>query len=622
MPNQRITPADLYGFNCGTDYACHQRLGAHKTDDGFSFTVWAPNVASVRVTGSFCNWDENCNFLEPVGSTGVWTGHVTGVQSGDLYKFVIETHDGRRFLKADPFAFFAELRPGTASVAYDIPVYQWSDGRWLARRARTNHFTKPLNIYEVHLGSWRRHEDGSLLTWRELADTLVPYAVRMGYTHLELMPITEFPFDGSWGYQVTGYFAPTSRFGPPEDLMLFIDRCHRAGLGVLFDWVPGHFCRDAHGLGAFNGDKLFESYDHQQWGTYIFDFARTEVQSFLLSSAMYFVEHFHFDGIRVDGVSSMLYLNFGVDDPREKRYNRDGGEENLDAIAFLQTFNREIGNRFPGVFTIAEESSAWPMVTRPPEDGGLGFHYKWDMGWMNDTLRYIALDFPWREGSHNLLTFSMMYAFSENFVLPLSHDEVVHGKHSLIGRMPGDLWRQFAGLRLLHMYQLTHPGKKLNFMGNEFGQFIEWRYYEQLEWFLLQYDHHQKHQDFIQAANTFYRETPALWADDHGWDGFEWVDADNAGQSVLIFWRKGAGKSVTVLLNFGVQTYTGYRVGLPSGGLYREIFNSDANAYGGAGKINPQAIRADKIPMHGRPYSAALTLPALGCVIIRRTNKK
>ncbi len=621
MSDQKMTQADLYGFNCGTDAECYRRLGAHRTDDGFSFTVWAPDVAAVYVTGSFCGWDESRCPLEPVGSTGVWTGRVPGVKKGDLYKFVIVTRDGRRFLKADPFAFFAELRPGTASAAYDLPAYPWSDSRWLARRACTNHFKKPMNIYEVHPGSWRRHADGSLFTWRELADSLIPYAVRMGYTHLELMPITEYPFDGSWGYQVTGYFAPTSRYGPPEGLMYLVDRCHRAGLGVLFDWVPGHFCRDAHGLGAFNGGKLFEAYDHQQWGTYIFDFARTEVQSFLLSSAVYFVEHFHFDGIRVDGVSSMLYLNFGVDEPQKKRYNLKGGEENLDAIAFLQTLNRTIGSRFPGVFTVAEESSAWPMVTKPPEDGGLGFHYKWDMGWMNDTLRYVSTDFPGRPVNHNLLTFSMMYAFSENFVLPLSHDEVVHGKHSLIGRMPGDLWRQFAGLRLLHMYQLTHPGGKLNFMGGEFGQFIEWRYYEQLEWFLLQYEHHQKHQDFIRAANAFYKATPALWADDHGWDGFEWVDADNAGQSILIFRRNGAGKSVTVVLNFGVQAYTDYRVGLRTGGWYREIFNSDDPTYGGSGKKNPQAIRSEKIPMHGCPYSAALTLPALGCVIIRRTNK-
>jgi len=457
-------------------------------------------------------------------------------------------------------------------------------------------------------------------TYRELADTLLPYVKEMGYTHLELLPVMEHPYDGSWGYQLTGYFAATSRHGAPQDLMYFIDACHRAGLGVILDWVPGHFCRDAHGLGRFNGEKLYESFDHPQWGTYEFDLGRSEVRSFLMSSATFWLEMFHADGIRVDGVSSMLYLNFGLEGDAAQRTNSEGGDSNLEAIRFLQEFNQMVGRNFPGVFTVAEESSAWPLITRPPEQGGLGFHYKWDMGWMNDTLRYMHTDFPGRPQNHNLLTFSMMYAFSENFILPLSHDEVVHGKCSLIGRMPGDYWRQFAGLRMLALYQMTHPGGKLNFMGNEIGQFIEWRFYSGIEWFLLDYPHHQQQQAFIRALNHVYLEESSLWQQDFDWKGYQWLDADNAAQSILLYARHGRRPNdVTVVaINFNTASYPEYRIGVPKGGWYRELINSDREEFGGSGlHFNDRPVKAEKIPCHGQPWSVRIQMPPMGGTVLK-----
>ena len=476
----------------------------------------------------------------------------------------------------------------------------------------------PRNIYEVHAGSWRRHPDGSFYTWYELADSLVPYIRDMGYTHLELLPVTEHPFDGSWGYQTTGFFAATSRFGEPEGLMHLIDECHRAGIGVILDWVPGHFCRDTHGLGRFDGTALYESGDMPGWGTYKFNYARNEVRSFLISSALFWLEEYHADALRVDGVSSLLYLNFGVDDPARKKYNERGGEEDLAAVAFLQTLNTVIGKRVPGAATYAEESSAWPLVTYPPEKGGLGFHYKWDMGWMNDTLRYMSIDFDGRRYNHGLLTFSMMYAFSENYILPLSHDEVVHGKRSLIGRMPGDWWRQFAGARLLPLYAACHPGGMLSFMGNEFAQFIEWRDYEELEWFLLQNATHAGVQAFIRELNHVYRAEKALWEIDNSWDGFDWIDADNNEQGILSFVRKAKdGSAVLCVLNFRPESHESFRLGVPLSGAWQEILCSDDTRFGGSGKTNPRRLHTKKIPSHGRDASLVLTVPPLGGTLIK-----
>ena len=541
-------------------------------------------------------------------------GFVPGARAGQLYKYIIESADGSVVWKADPFALAAEVRPGTASRIHTLS-YNWTDGEWMAGRRALG---GPRNIYEVHAGSWRRHPDGSFYTWYELADSLVPYIRDMGYTHLELLPVTEHPFDGSWGYQATGFFAATSRFGEPEGLMHLIDECHRAGIGVILDWVPGHFCRDTHGLGRFDGTALYESGDMPGWGTYKFNYARNEVRSFLISSALFWLEEYHADALRVDGVSSMLYLNFGVDDPARKKYNERGGEEDLAAVAFLQTLNTVIGKRVPGAATYAEESSAWPLVTYPPEKGGLGFHYKWDMGWMNDTLRYMSIDFDGRKYNHGLLTFSMMYAFSENYILPLSHDEVVHGKRSLIGRMPGDWWRQFAGARLLPLYAACHPGGMLSFMGNEFAQFIEWRDYEELEWFLLQNATHAGVQAFIRELNHVYRAEKALWEIDNSWDGFDWIDADNNEQGILSFVRKAKdGSAVLCVLNFRPESHESFRLGVPLAGAWQEILSSDDTRFGGSGKTNPRRLHTKKIPSHGRDASLVLTVPPLGGTLIK-----
>ena len=625
--NDYLTSDESWQFAEGTWQRAYDRLGAHRAvqngTEGYQFAVWAPGAKSVRVTGSFCDWDTGAHFMNTAGRDGVWHGFIAGAKAGDCYKYVIETASGDLFHKADPYAFYAQQPPETASVLYDPDTYVWHDGQWLGRRKRLNHRQRPLNIYEVHMGSWRRKEDGTYLSYDELADTLIPYAAEMGYTHLELLPMMEHPFDGSWGYQITGYYAATSRYGEPKAFMAFIDRCHKAGLGVILDWSPGHFCRDAHGLATFNGEKLYEKEDHPQWGTYKFDLGRGEVRSFLLSNALFWFEKYHVDGIRVDGVTSMLYLNFGIDDPKQKKFNINGTEEDLEAIEFLRLLNKTVGERYPDAMMIAEESTAWPLVTYPPEDGGLGFHYKWDMGWMHDTLHYMQADFPYRPGAHHLLTFSMMYCFSENFILALSHDEVVHGKCSLIGRMPGDYWRQFAGLRSLALYQITHPGAKLNFMGSEIAQFIEWRYQEGLEWFLLDYEAHAKHQAFIKALNAVYRKEPALWQQNYSWDGFEWIDADNNEQSVLIYTRRGkrAADDLIVLLNFVPECSDVFRIGVPKKGAYKEIFNSDAPEYGGSGRLNPDLLVSEPVPWHGMKYSIVVKTPPIGGLILRRAGR-
>ena len=645
-----ITSDDLYLMGAGTWYRSYEKMGAHPCEQdgarGYRFAVWTPGVRSVHVVGDFNGWDAQANPLSPLASGGVWCGFVAGVAPGELYKYVIETDTGELLYKADPYAFASELTPGTASVTAAEPAYAWHDADWLARRAAADPMHEPLNIYEVHLGSWRRHGDepqgepredgtwpgpmdefpaqrGRYYSYDDLASELVPYAKKMGYTHIEMLPVMEHPFDGSWGYQVTGYFAPTSRFGEPEGLMRLIDACHEAGLGVILDWVPGGFCADAQGLAMFNGHMLYEREIHPNWGTHKFDFARGEVRSFLVSNALYWLDRFHADGIRMDGVSSMLYLNFGIDNPAEKRLNKNGTEEDLDASAFIRQVNTAVGEYCKGAVVMAEESTAWPLVTYPPEDGGLGFHFKWDMGWMNDTLHYLQTDFPWRPGNHGMLTFSMMYAFNENFILPLSHDEVVHGKCSLITRQPGDQWRQFAGLRTLAFYQMTHPGGKLNFMGNEIGQYIEWRYYESIQWFLTeQFEPHAKHQHYIEALNNLYLAEPALWRESYDWAGFEWLSADDSEHSIVSFVRRGTepDEELVIIINFDVNFRPSWRVPVPREGDYVEIFNSDDASFGGSGQLNPGVLSSRPEDCDGRENSLIMNVPPLGGTILRRTG--
>ena len=626
ITDANITEEKLYLFNQGQYFHSYRIFGAHPVEGGVRFTVWCPEVKSVGVIGSFNDWTPQ--YLTPRGSTGVYSGIIPEANSGDLYKYRITTAAGETFDKADPYAFWAEVRPGTASRIARLDGYTWHDGRYQAIR-RSTKSPRPMNIYEVHLGSWKQQEhpenpDYPFLSYRQLADELIPYAKDMGYTHLELLPVMEHPFDGSWGYQVTGFFAPTSRYGGPQDFMYFVDQAHQHGLGVILDWVPGHFCRDAHGLGRFNGKMLFEGADHPEWGTYKFDFTRSEVRGFLISSALYWLGCYHADGIRVDGVTSMLYLNFGLPDWAEKTYNDQGSEENTAAVEFLRQLNDAVHTFAPGAITVAEESSAWPHVTGDTASGGLGFDYKWDMGWMNDTLEYCKTDFPFRSYHHNKLTFSMAYGFSERFILPLSHDEVVHGKLSLMGRMPGDYWRKFAGLRLLALYQITHPGGKLSFMSTEYGPFIEWREYESLEWFLLDYPTHQMHQDYVKQLNRLYQNTPALWQDDHSWEGFHWLDADDSAQSILLFRRTGREKTkaVTVLLNFQPEVYSDFRIGVPYPGQYQELLSSDATEFGGSGKENPDILKAEPVPCHGEKWSVRVTVPPIGGILLQKLPRK
>lgn len=633
-----ITNDDLYMMGEGRWYRSYEKLGSHPAEalgvEGYYFAVWAPDARSVRVIGDFNDWDQEATYLEPTKAGSVWRGFVEGVREGQLYKYLIETPEGDLLYKADPYANFAECPPGTASRTTDITGYEWADDAYLAARRDRRMMKAPLNIFEVHLGSWRRHDDGlagngdadaddhagSYLSYDELSEDLVSYVKKMGYSHIELLPVMEHPFDGSWGYQVTGYFAPTSRYGTPRQFKHFVDACHQAGIGVILDWVPGGFCRDEHGLVHFNGHKLYEEEEHPDWGTYKFDFTRPEVCSFLVSNLLYWIGEYHVDGIRMDGVTSMLYLNFGIDDAHLKRFNEKGTEEDFAAIQFVRACNDAVGAYYPDVMMIAEESTAWPLVTYPSSDGGLGFHFKWDMGWMNDTLHYMQTDFPWRPGNHKLLTFSTMYQFNENFVLPLSHDEVVHGKCSLITRQPGDYWRQFAGMRSLALYQMTHTGGKLNFMGNEIAQFIEWRYYEGIEYFLTeQYDSHARHQRYVAVLNHFYLDHPALWQNSFTAEGFEWIDADNADQDIITFVRKGdeSKDDLVILINFDVNPHEEFRLGLPRPGYWREVFNTDDVTFGGSGVTNEDVrFASEDVSWNRRKSSLVLRVPPLAGLIL------
>lgn len=649
QPNLMLTDDDIHLFGTGMWQRAWEKMGAHKdvqgNSEGWLFRVWAPQVSSVHVVGDFNGWDPKATPLTRAANSDIWETFVPGLEQGSLYKYVIETDAGELLWKADPFGFYAETCPGTASKLWDLGGYTWKDATWLNRRAERDIMKSPLNIYEVHLGSWKRHgnepqgeprEDGTwpgpgdpfpaqrgtYYTYDDLSDELVAYVKKMGYTHIEVMPLSEHPFDGSWGYQATGYFAATSRYGTPQQLMHFVDACHKAGIGVILDWVPGGFCANAEGLATFNGRMLFEREIHPNWGTHKFDFSRPEVRSFLVSNALFWIEQFHVDGIRMDGVSSMLYLNFGVDNPADKKFNKYGTEEDLDASAFIRQVNCAVGKEFPDVMMIAEESTAWPLVTYPAEDGGLGFHLKWDMGWMNDTLHYMQCDFPWRPGNHNLLTFSIMYAFSENFILPLSHDEVVNGKCSLIGRMPGDDWRRFAGLRTLAFYQMTHPGAKLTFMGDEIGQQIEWRYYESIEWFLAKdFDAtHGAQQRFIEALNHFYTKQRGLWQNAYTEQGFEWIDANNSEQSIVSFVRHGdkPADDLLILINFDPASYETYRVGTPREGDWELVFNTDEPTFGGSGFPVVDMASSKPEPWNMRDNSIEIAVPGLAGLVYRR----
>lgn len=649
QPNLMLTDDDIHLFGTGMWQRAWEKMGAHKdvqgNSEGWLFRVWAPQVSSVHVVGDFNGWDPKATPLTRAANSDIWETFVPGLEQGSLYKYAIETDAGELLWKADPFGFYAETCPGTASKLWDLGGYTWKDATWLNRRAERDIMKSPLNIYEVHLGSWKRHgnepqgeprEDGTwpgpgdpfpaqrgtYYTYDDLSDELVAYVKKMGYTHIEVMPLSEHPFDGSWGYQATGYFAATSRYGTPQQLMHFVDACHKAGIGVILDWVPGGFCANAEGLATFNGRMLFEREIHPNWGTHKFDFSRPEVRSFLVSNALFWIEQFHVDGIRMDGVSSMLYLNFGVGNPADKKFNKYGTEEDLDASAFIRQVNCAVGKEFPDVMMIAEESTAWPLVTYPAEDGGLGFHLKWDMGWMNDTLHYMQCDFPWRPGNHNLLTFSIMYAFSENFILPLSHDEVVNGKCSLIGRMPGDDWRRFAGLRTLAFYQMTHPGAKLTFMGDEIGQQIEWRYYESIEWFLAKdFDAtHGAQQRFIEALNHFYTKQRGLWQNAYTEQGFEWIDANNSEQSIVSFVRHGdkPADDLLILINFDPASYETYRVGTPREGDWELVFNTDEPTFGGSGFPVVDMAPSKPEPWNMRDNSIEIAVPGLAGLVYRR----
>ncbi|HEX9195144.1 MAG TPA: 1,4-alpha-glucan branching protein GlgB [Azonexus sp.] len=614
----------LYLFNEGRNFQAYRLLGAHPSDGGTVFRVWAPNAGRVSVVGDFNGWRGGVDVLHPLGSSGVWETTVAAAHPGSLYRFeVVNRQSGARLIKSDPYGRGFELRPGSAAYVPFPSDHVWGDAEWLARRAAWDWQHAPVNIYELHPGSWMRHPDGKPYLWRELAGRLVPYAVDQGYTHLELLPVTEHPLDESWGYQTTGYFAPTSRYGSPDDLRFFIDACHQAGLGVILDWVPGHFPQDDWALARSDGTALYEHDDprlglHADWGTHIFNYGRHEVRSFLFSSAYWWLSEFHFDGLRVDAVASMLYLDYSRK-AGEWLPNKFGGRENLDAIDFLKDLNTMVHAEFPGALTIAEESTAWPMVSRPTYVGGLGFSMKWNMGWMNDSLRYFHRDPVHRRWHHDELTFGQIYAYSENYVLPFSHDEVVHGKGSLLGKMPGDTWQRFANLRLLLAWQTFTPGKKLLFMGCEFGQQREWSEAWELDWNLLGDPNHSGLQRLSGDLNHLYRDTPALYEQDFSGLGFEWIDCHDSEHSVLSWLRWGRdGSFVVVAVNFTPVPQTAYRLGVPQAGRYVEILNSDSAFYGGSNLGNGGALEACEGEWMNRPANLEITIPPLAAVVLRR----
>ena len=615
----------VYLFHNGTNYKAYKFFGNHKINkDKFAFRVWAPNATAVSVVGDFNSWDNNANKCKLV-APGIWEATVKGVNIYDCYKYAVTSPTGVVHLKADPYAVHQETRPGTGSKVYELHNYSWGDEAWQKKKENQNILAQPINIYEVHFGSWKRHDDGNFLTYREMAEQLVPYVKDMGYTHIEMLPIMEYPYDGSWGYQVTGYFAATSRYGLPEDLMYFVDCCHKAGIGVILDWVPAHFPKDAFGLYEFDGTCCYEYSDmkkgeHKEWGTRVFDYSKNEVKSFLISSAEYWIDEFHFDGIRVDAVASMLYLDYCRKDG-EWTPNKNGGRENLEAVEFFKQLNSTILSNHPGSMMIAEESTAWPMITMPPDKGGLGFNFKWNMGWMNDMLRYTSMDPLFRKGNHNCITFSFFYAFSENFILPISHDEVVHGKASLLNKMPGEYEMKFDGMRLFLAYMMAHPGKKLLFMGSEFGQFIEWNYKQGLDWLLLDYDKHRQLQSFTRELNNFYNEHSELWEIDYSWEGFQWISSEDNCNSVIAFRRiNSKGEEIIAVFNWTPNNFSSYKIGVPEKGTYKVLLDTSLAKYGGDKSRKDNAYKTKSQPIHGYEQNIDLKLHGLSALFLQKVK--
>ena len=633
VKTSELSEFDLYLFHQGTNYHAYEMLGAHFVESdgkkGVRFAVWAPHAKSISVVGDFNEWDTRINPMTRGRDGEIWEVFVPGIEEGAIYKYAIEPQwGGPRIMKADPYGFYAEKKPNTASRVYDLSKYEWKDGDWFEQKKKESSYERPMLTYEVHAGSWRRTKDGEYLSYRDLADQLIDYVKKMNYTHIEFMPLCEHPFDGSWGYQITGYYAVTSRFGTPDDFRYLVDKAHENGIAIIMDWVPGHFCKDEQGLRHFDGQTLYESDNEQlaenwEWGTTNFDYGRTEVQSFLISNAMFWFEEFHIDGLRIDAVANMLYLNYGRKDG-EWTPNKYGDTGNLEAMDFLKKLNESIFKYHPQALMIAEESTAWPLISKPVYMGGMGFNYKWNMGWMNDMLKYMSLDPIYRKWNHDKVTFSFMYAFSENFVLPLSHDEVVHGKCSLISKMPGDYWQKFAGLRTFFAYWIAHPGKKLLFMGGEFGQFIEWNYDDSLDWHLpQQYPMHKKMLEYSRALNKFYCDHKALWQVDFDWNGFQWIDCNDNENSIVSFIRKAEDPSdyLVAVCNFTPEVRHGYRIGVPEKGSYIEVFNSDDEAFGGSGVKNEGEIKTEDVKWHDRDQSIVLTIPPMATIYLRHKGQ-
>lgn len=633
VKTSELSEFDLYLFHQGTNYHAYEMLGAHFVErdgkKGVRFAVWAPHAKSISVVGDFNEWDTRVNPMTRGRDGEIWEVFIPDIEEGAVYKYAIEPQwGGPRIMKADPYGFYAEKKPNTASRVYDLSKYEWKDGDWFEQKKKESSYERPMLTYEVHAGSWRRTKDGEYLSYRDLADQLIDYVKKMNYTHIEFMPLCEHPFDGSWGYQITGYYAVTSRFGTPDDFRYLVDKAHENGIAIIMDWVPGHFCKDEQGLRHFDGQTLYESDNEQlaenwEWGTTNFDYGRTEVQSFLISNAMFWFEEFHIDGLRIDAVANMLYLNYGRKDG-EWTPNKYGDTGNLEAMDFLKKLNESIFKYHPQALMIAEESTAWPLISKPVYMGGMGFNYKWNMGWMNDMLKYMSLDPIYRKWNHDKVTFSFMYAFSENFVLPLSHDEVVHGKCSLISKMPGDYWQKFAGLRTFFAYWIAHPGKKLLFMGGEFGQFIEWNYDDSLDWHLpQQYPMHKKMLEYSRALNKFYCDHKALWQVDFDWNGFQWIDCNDNENSIVSFIRKAEDPSdyLVAVCNFTPEVRHGYRIGVPEKGSYIEVFNSDDEAFGGSGVKNEGEIKTEDVKWHDRDQSIVLTIPPMATIYLRHKGQ-